>query len=291
MGVRTLMTTFWVLLVIKLLRHFIILDEIFEIHFFIQFLGRSVSGANRPQSVSVVASTSSEAIIPELDFVFKKPPITEAKNQAMGEGGNRHSTNAVPLPDHFSETNAQQTHKFDEAITAIMDENGAIHLNDKEGSALLRIVAPLSKKMFDDKNSLPGTAASNRKTASQQVLATKNGLREGLLVEDKLHFQTSQNNGPREVAETQSPETLNIKTMKTGAGTILVFNRTQLITVATDTNDGNAPNTSSTFILIDHQLPSTTAVQDDRESLLSEYEQLKLNHRLVNRPRQVCVCV
>lgn len=288
-------------------------------------------------------------MLPELDFVFKqtsnnKQQSSSAANLQNSRGLNdratrisssldqdtsgldHHLTRSADHDDdhdgagHLNDNGHQSRSKdFDEALAAIVDENGAIHLDGEDGPTLLRIIAntPLVQQQqqhkpkkissipppFNGQNSLPGTAASNRNTASQQMILSKTTPTTTNLDDKTHHFGSSQQRpqvgggGGKSSASIPDTDSLDIKTLKTGAGTILVFNRTQLITVSTGGDGGEGSgsgagkgNGSSTFILIDHQQPTAT-VQDGRQSLLSAYEAAEqaAKQQQNHRPRQVSV--
>ena len=264
----------------------------------------------------MVASTSSEAIIPELDFVFKKPSSSSKYkgrfNGTNTEAHNRFQPNDQSLNDDYADPTSEEidnrdsiknrTPKYDDEITAIVDDNGSIHIgpDDSVTSPLLHLLGSIgssSSKIknngngnnpliipFNGKNSLPGTAASNRNTASQQLILTKNLPSSQMNEASKVSsYLSSSSSGVDPLSEIEK-ENLDIKTLKSGSGTILVFNRTQLITIAGDqsslpdtaTTKGGNGNSSSTFILIDHQQPKV-ADAGQRQSLLPEFDLTTMN--------------
>lgn len=251
-------------------------------------------------------------MLPELDFVFKSSnsqspgSSSDQNSRGLNDRNRQFSSSSAAAQEevddhhddeHFGDsgTSDDRNQKFDEAIAAIVDENGAIHLDSEDGPTLLRIIAntplvqqqqvqQIKKKLssipppFNGQNSLPGTAASNRNTASQQMVLSKtSSLGGGDDNKGTVHFgPTSQSSRGSKQSSAAEADNLDIKTLKTGAGTVLVFNRTQLITVTTDDSNpgsskGGTGNSSSTFILIDHQQPTAT-IQDGRQSLLQAYE-------------------
>lgn len=250
-------------------------------------LGRSVNGENSAQSVSVVASTSSEVMIPELDFMFNKHlKDNEQKSRNNLKSVNNHKSNRLELNNLFrlndfkedTGSNTGQNDNFNEAIAAILNENGAIHIDEHDGSTLLRILTPLEKKNYPNENPLPGTAASNRNFASQQVVVKKDFPSDTSNVDDKHLYQTSHSkrqNNDQIVSSHYGNE--RVRTMKPNSNTILVYNRTQLIPIP-----NNSATKNGTFILIDHQQPKVP-LGDNRKSTLMDYNpdfnDLKLKHR------------
>ena len=248
--------------------------------------GRSINGANgnRLQTVSVVASTSSEAILPELDFVFNKKPIhSNAKPQPKGHQNYPQSQTPSTSPDSGS---------FEEISPGLIGEDNTSLLDSSsildENSPLYRLLSSRTKIL--DGNQLPGTAASNRNIASQQLVFSKNPSKNASRSQKKNVPGTVSPNDPATASftpstpsqtfvtgsfpQTETPsgadgdinqgpgsgESFEVKTLKTGTGTILVFNRTQLITVPVTLNGNNNGlggvvqdrNSTSGLVLLEH---------------------------------------
>ncbi|UXI21078.1 uncharacterized protein NH340_JMT07021 [Sarcoptes scabiei] len=181
-------------------------------------IGRSINGESPSvQSVSVVASTSSKAILPELDFVLKnqikndpngKPiVVTDEQSQLFNPNNRLLIDEILQLTNSFgNEDNSEG--KFDDVITAIVDENGAIHLAGSSSPTLLQILSSaansknsLFDKQYYDTSSISSIGLDNNPnhlkhqspppSSSSSLAKIDDEAEKKFIQSDRLKYQTS----------------------------------------------------------------------------------------------------
>lgn len=220
-----------------------------------------------------------------MDFVFKNhnngngnKPLQSSKTK--NENNRLLIDEILQLANAFNNDNGDG--KFDDVITAIVDENGAIHLAEADSPTLLRIISS-QPSTTEGQTESQGLAASNRNTASSpqnQLLLNRNETNVG----DKFKYETSHH-------QYSKPSNVALDFDSLQPGSILLFdNKTQLVVLP----DPGEQNNNQSMVLINYQQAGPSKTLTKQPDLLPEYivkQQSNLETSSSpldsNKPRQV----
>lgn len=223
-----------------------------------------------------------------MDFVFKNHNNGNG-NKLLPAGKSKNDNNRLLIDEILQLANAFNNDngegKFDDVITAIVDENGAIHLAEADSPTLLRIISsqPAAAKSQTESQ---GLAASNRNTAASpqnQLLLNRNESAVG----DKFKYETSHH-------QYSKPSNVALDFDSLQPGSILLFdNKTQLV-VLPDPEEPSGANNNRSMVLVDYQQTGPSKTMTKQADLLPEYivkQQSNLETSSSpldsNKPRQV----